>query len=303
MTDIKFLNPFMSNPFLLFIINPISGGIDKRDLEDFIEDFCNKKGLEFHIMKTSGKDDARKIKEALDPFQPSIIVACGGDGTITLIANQLIGEDCKLAIFPLGSANGLAYEMGIPDDWEENLNMLIEPKTVTIDAVRINETHLSLHLSDVGFNANLIREFESEGTRGKAAYARSFFKIFMRRKAGRFSIFLNGKTVHHKAEMIVIANASSYGTGAVVNPRCDMSDGLFEVCVFKPLPWYKMLELTWHSFVGHLEKSEYYALYQTNRVEIKSTRAHAVQVDGEVIGKMKEIRADVLKAAIQVVVP
>ena len=293
----------MSVTSILFVVNPISGGIDKRDLDKAIADFCHENKLNHSILKTTGTNDPQSIKKALDQINPSITVACGGDGTVTMVAHELIGRDVKLAIMPLGSANGMAYEFGIPEESAECLSLLIRPRITQIDAIRVNDKHLSLHLSDIGFNAKLIKEFERKGMRGKVGYAKSFLKIFIRRKAGRYQVILEGKTVRHKAEMIVIANASSYGTGAVVNPRCDMSDGLFEVCVFKPLPWYKFLALTWQSFIGQIEKSPYYTLYQTDQVTIKANRNEEVQVDGEVVGKMKTVTAKIIKNALTVIVP
>lgn len=293
----------MSKASILFVINPISGASDKDDLDRVITRFCERNDLSFDIMKTTGESDAQNIREAIDQYQPSIVVAGGGDGTVTLVAEQLIGSTRMLAILPLGSANGLASEFEIPEEWDRNLKLLLDPKTITIDAIRINDEHLSLHLCDLGFNADLIKEFEREGQRGKLGYARSFVKKMANRRAGRFRIVTESTSSRHKAEMVVIANASRYGTGAVVNPRCDLSDGLLEVCVFKPLPWYKLLALTWHSFVGELEDSEYFAIYQTSEVTITTQRPETLQVDGEVIDAVTEVRAKVIKGAITIVVP
>ncbi|SHJ91883.1 lipid kinase, YegS/Rv2252/BmrU family [Reichenbachiella agariperforans] len=293
----------MSKASILFVINPISGASDKDDLDRVIARFCERNELSFDIMKTTGESDAQNIREAIDQYQPSIVVAGGGDGTVTLVAEQLIGSTRMLAILPLGSANGLASEFEIPEEWDRNLKLLLDPKTITIDAIRINDEHLSLHLCDLGFNADLIKEFEREGQRGKLGYARSFVKKMANRRAGRFRIVTESTSSRHKAEMVVIANASRYGTGAVVNPRCDLSDGLLEVCVFKPLPWYKLLALTWHSFVGELEDSEYFAIYQTSEVTITTQKPETLQVDGEVIDAVTEVHAKVIKGAITIVVP
>ncbi|WP_436517403.1 diacylglycerol/lipid kinase family protein [Ekhidna sp. To15] len=286
---------------VLFVINPIAGDTDKEDLDGLIEDFCTKKDITFELLKTTGENDAESVRDSIEKFQPAVVVAGGGDGTVKLIAEQLLGTFIKLAILPLGSANGLATELNIPEDWNENLNLLVELKTKTIDAVRV-DGELCLHLSDIGFNAELIKEFEEEGTRGKLGYAVSFFKKIVERKHGDFNIEIDGESYNYTAEMIVIANASSYGTGAVVNPRCDMQDGLFEVCVFKPIPRHKLPNLTWHSFVGHLEDSEYFAIHQGKKVKITAKGKHTLQVDGEVIGEVEEVKAEVVKGALEMVI-
>ncbi|MEQ8629441.1 YegS/Rv2252/BmrU family lipid kinase [Ekhidna sp.] len=292
----------MSKKKVLFIINPISGGTNKEGLYKLIEDFCNENSFEYNLLKTTGKQDSQSIRQEIDTFNPSLVVAGGGDGTIKLVAEELLGTTIKLGILPLGSANGLASELGIPEDWKTNLALLNESKSKRIDTIRVNG-ELCLHLSDVGFNADLIKEFEEEGTRGKLGYAISFVKQLSKRKKSTFQIEINGESYSYKAEMIVLANASKYGTGAVVNPRCDMHDGLFEVCVFMPLPWHKFFHLTWHSFIGRLEESEYFAIHQGKDVTITSKKSRTLQVDGEVIGKTKKVKAEVLKGALEIVVP
>ena len=291
----------MSKKKVLFIINPIAGGTNKEGLYDLITDFCASESIDFDLLKTTGENDSASIRDAIESFEPTIVVAGGGDGTIKMIAEELLDASIKLAILPLGSANGLANELEISEEWQANLDMLKEVNTRKIDAIRING-ELCLHLSDMGFNADLIKEFEEEGTRGKLGYAISFVKQLSKRKQSTFKIEIDGNSYSYKAEMIVIANASKYGTGAVINPRCDMQDGLLEVCVFMPLPWYKFFHLTWHSFIGRLEESEYFAIHQGKKVTIASKKSRTFQVDGEVLGKTKNVEAEVLKGALDILI-
>ena len=291
----------MGKQKVLFVINPISGGNNKEGLYAQIEDFCKHNEVECELLKTTGENDPESIRKKIESFQPTTVVAGGGDGTVKLIAEELLETGIRLGILPLGSANGLATELEIPEGIDDNLKLLQEGKTRKIDAVRVNG-ELCLHLSDIGFNAELIKEFEEEGTRGKLGYALSFFKQLSKRRKSTFEIQVDDEGHTYKAEMIVIANASKYGTGAVVNPRCDMQDGLFEVCVFMPLPWHKFFHLTWHSFIGRLGESEYFAIHQGKKVIITSRKFRTLQVDGEVIGKTQKVEAEVLKGGLKMVV-
>ncbi|UXP33073.1 YegS/Rv2252/BmrU family lipid kinase [Reichenbachiella agarivorans] len=293
----------MSTASLLFVINPKSGASDKKNLDATVSEFCNRNDLTFHLYKTTGDQDVSHIKELIEKLKPQIVIAGGGDGTVTLVAELVMDTTIKLAILPLGSANGLATELGIPEDWEENLSLLLHPKTMSMHAIKINDKYLSLHLADLGFNADLIKEFEKEGQRGMLGYAKSFIKKMSQRKSGRFKVQTPESVNRYKADMIVIANASSYGTGAIVNPRCDLEDDLFEVCIFKPLPWHNFLEFTWYSFAGQLENSKYFSIYQTNQVTITSTKPHTLQIDGEVIGSVNKVTARLLPKAVNLVIP
>ena len=98
--------------------------------------------------------------------------------------------------------------------------------------------------------------------------------------------------------MVVIANATKYGSGALINPDGKLDDDVFEVIVIKKISIaeiYKMM-------VTHLSynplKTE---VYQTKSLQIKSKRKAHFQVDGEYLGKVNDISATILPASLQMI--
>ncbi|WP_229712683.1 diacylglycerol/lipid kinase family protein [Marivirga lumbricoides] len=287
----------------LFIINPKSGTTDKSELESIIESTCYKYNREYTIYTTTGENDHEKVKDQVTKYQPKAVVACGGDGTVNLVARVLLDTGIELGIIPLGSANGLASELEIPEDVEESLEIIFEGQANPTDVVVINKEHISLHLSDVGFNAKMIKDFEESGDRGKLAYARSFFNSLRDKQSTFFTVELNSKSFEVEAEMIVFANASSYGTGAIINPDSSMSDGKFEIVVFKPIPFGELVSLTFSSFFGDVNNSEFVDIYKTDHAKILCHTNELLQIDGELKGDVKEVEVDIKKGAIQVIMP
>ncbi|MGM0579504.1 MAG: diacylglycerol/lipid kinase family protein [Bacteroidota bacterium] len=286
---------------LLFIINPKSGNNDKSTLEKQISRVCDKNKKEYALFYTTGKNDKEKIKEKQSEYQADTLVACGGDGTVNMVAQLLLNSQSQLGIIPLGSANGLAYELDIEDDVEESLELLMNGNLISMDVIQINDEFICLHLSDLGFNAQMIKDFEESGERGMLSYAKSFFGSLMEKKTTEFRIEFNGTEKTVKAEMIVLANASSYGTGAVINPGSRLDDGSFELVIFKPIPLKDLLSLTLESFLGDIKNSPYVEIYKVEKAKIYCQEAELLQVDGELIGKNKEIKAEVLKGALKVI--
>lgn len=286
---------------LLFIINPKSGNSDKSTLEQQILRICDKNKKEYALFYTTGKNDKEKITEKQAEFQADTLVACGGDGTVNMVAQLLLNSKTHLGIIPLGSANGLAYELGIQDDVEESLELLMNGNSISMDVIHINDEFICLHLSDLGFNAQMIKDFEESGERGMLSYAKSFFGSLMEKKTTEFRIEFNGTEKTVKAEMIVLANASSYGTGAVINPGSRMDDGTFELVVFKPIPVRDLLSLTLESFLGDIENSPYVEIYKVEEAFISCQEAELLQVDGELKEKNKEVKAKILKGALNVI--
>ncbi|WP_375579855.1 YegS/Rv2252/BmrU family lipid kinase [Marivirga tractuosa] len=286
---------------LLFIINPKSGNNDKSTLEKLISSQCDKNKKEYTLFYTSGENDLEKIKEKQAEYQADTIVACGGDGTVNLVAQILLNTSTQMGIIPLGSANGLAHELEIEEDTEESLELIMRGKTLSMDVIHINNEFICLHLSDLGFNAQMIKDFEESGERGMLSYAKSFFGSLMDKKSTEFRIEFNGTNKTLKAEMIVMANASSYGTGAVINPGSRMDDGSFELVIFKPIPMRDLLSLTLESFLGDIKNSPYVEIHKVEKATIYCEEAELLQVDGELKGKSKEIQANVIKAALNVI--
>lgn len=286
---------------LLFIINPKSGNTDKSTLEEEISQVCTKSKKEFTFFYTSGQNDAEKIKEKQLEYQADTIVACGGDGTINLVAQVILNSAVQLGIIPLGSANGLAYELDIEKDIDSSLQSIMRGKCIAMDVISINNEFICLHLSDLGFNAQMIKDFEQSEERGMLAYAKSFFSSLIDKKTTEFKLVFNGTEQTIDAEMIVLANASSYGTGAVINPRSKLNDGSFELIIFKPIPLTELVPLTLSSFMGNIENSPYVETHKVEKVEVFCKKAELLQIDGELKEDNKKIKAEILKGALQVI--
>ncbi|GAB3326988.1 diacylglycerol kinase family lipid kinase [Marivirga atlantica] len=293
----------MKNNHILFVINPKSGGNDKTGLDKFIDKVCKKQEVDFKLFYTTGENDLEKIKKSISEHSPKIVVACGGDGTVNMVAKALLNTDLILGIMPLGSANGMASEFEIPEDEEDSLDIILTGEAKALDVVQINNEHISLHLSDVGFNAKMIKEFEEEQGRGKLGYAKAFFRSILNRESETYTIKTDQENFEVTAEMLVFANASSYGTGAVINPDSDLNDGLFEVIVFKPIPLSDFPSLTFESFFGDIKDSPYVEIHQMESATIICKEQQLLQVDGELMGEVEEIELKVLPAALKVIRP
>lgn len=101
-----------------------------------------------------------------------------------------------------------------------------------IDLIRIND-QLCIYLGDIGFNAFVVKTFETFDARGMWGYIKAAWKVLWRNRCMQVSISTDNESVRRDAAMEVLANASKYGTGAVVDPEGSLDDGLFEVIVMK----------------------------------------------------------------------
>jgi len=293
----------MNNKKMLFVINPISGDIDKEHLENDINEFMTEhlQQVDFHY--TSGENDQKKISAKIEKTGATKIVAVGGDGTCNMVAQILINKNLELGILPQGSANGMAKELELPDNIHENLNIILNGKSKAIDVLRFGNQHISLHLSDIGFNAKVIERFEKGDTRGILGYGKHFFDELGRVKPTKFKLEVDDKIIKKKAIMIVIANAAKYGTGAVVNPKGKVDDGKFEVIVFRPQKFIQFLKMAIPFFTRQIHQLEFVDFYSCKNVKIYNYKKQKLQIDGEIMGQPEQVCVELLPQSLKVIVP
>ena len=290
-------------PRVLFIVNPISGDLDKGEITEQIGRFCTERKVEAVWLETTGKEDLQRIRQKLDQERPDLAVACGGDGTVNLVGRALLDRPVPLGILPLGSGNGLATDLGLPARWEDALPLLFRGEKRPLDVLEINATHYSFHLADLGFNAKLVQDFESEPDRGQMAYVRQFFRNLRYRPRVKYRLVFPEGALSTRAAMVILANARKYGTGAVVNPVGKPDDGRFEVCIFRPWPWWYMGWMAFLFFTGRLDRSSYVKIFSTTALRLTASVAQPMQVDGEPMGQVDRLQVRILPGKIAVIAP
>jgi diacylglycerol kinase (ATP) len=285
---------------LLFIINPVSGGKEKTDWEEQIRDYFKTSPHNMDFFLLTGRNDNTSVEHHIESVSPDRVVAVGGDGTVKMVAEILKNKSIPLAIIPAGSANGMARELGIPLDVNEALEVALNGKEKRIDLIRINDKESSIHLSDLGLNAMLVKYFEGSKKRGMWSYGKAMLRVLWEKQKMHATIHTETENIKRKAFMIVVANARKYGTGANINPDGDVSDGFFEVVVVRKLNLIDIFKAIMTNQSFHPESIE---TFKTKSVTINTTRKTFFQVDGEYRGRTTEITANILEGALSIMLP
>lgn len=285
---------------ILFILNPGSGSKSKIKPEEVIREYFKPLSHSIDFFELSGRNDSPAIEKKIEDFQPDRVVAVGGDGTVSLVGKILIKMKLPLGIFPAGSANGMAVELGIPSDPAGSLEVIVSGRLETLDTIKINEKDMVFHLGDLGLNALIIKYFDETKLRGMWTYARMLGKALMNQSL--MKVRLQTDTVDQviSAYMIVIGNASKYGTGAVINPEATTNDGIFELIVVKRIALSEFIKLFWSYRSFNPSKVE---IFETTQAVITSKKNVRFQIDGEYKGKVRKIVAKVFPGALNVLVP
>lgn len=238
------------------------------------------------------------VLSTIESFQPDTVVAVGGDGTANFLADCLKGTSINLGFLPAGSANGMAKELEI-HDVPTALKAIDEGHTRLISLVDING-RTSLHLSDIGLNAFMLREFERRGIRGFIGYLLATIKVLSSRKPMHVDITFNNEVQHIRADLILIANATMYGTGVLVNPVGKLDDNVFEIIAISDLTIADLVDTSIRTLRLNPNKAK---IFQAAEMTLHCKRPAHFQVDGEYMGRVTDIKAKLLPACLNVVVP
>ncbi len=285
---------------MLLVVNPISGGVDKSEFIEAVTHFATKENWNLILFKTSGEDDVSRIRILFKRYKPKRIIIVGGDGTIKMVADATESQDVILGILPAGSSNGLAVDLGLMKTLEENIEIAFCNNHIELDTIVINNQKC-FHLSDLGLNAELVKNYEKSNIHGKWGYFLQAINTLLDfGDPFTATIVANNQTIECEARMIVIANSKKYGTGIVINPDGIMNDGKFELVILKNLDLIIFGEIILGNIPLNQEDIE---ILSTDKATIKTNFPVSFQIDGEYCGTETELDIKISSSKIKVAIP
>lgn len=287
---------------LLFIVNPISGGVNKEPFLRKAKSICNNYGIDFKIFKTTGTHDEAKLKHVLQSFKPDRVVSVGGDGTTLFTAVALLHTRIPMGIIPLGSANGMALELGVaPNPIDALKDILMSNIVGDLDVLVVNEKHYSIHVGDVGINAKIVKSYDADKDRGMATYAKYFMEELNNINPFKMKIVCNEETIETQGVMLGICNARKYGTGVPLNVIGNPMDGVFEIVLIEKINANLLIKAGLSSLNEKFIDSQYQTTLSTSQATIYFETPQLLQLDGEVKGEFKTLNIAILKGAVKLI--
>jgi diacylglycerol kinase (ATP) len=219
---------------LLIIYNPAAGRGSAGRLRRFL-DHLARLAVPVVLRETGGRGDAESFARAADAGEFDAVVAAGGDGTINEVVNGLASADLPLAILPLGTANVLANEIGLPRDPER---LAVVAATGPARLVRTGEVIWNggarrfVMMAGIGFDSSVVAGLDPALKRrfGKLAYAAEIIAQLARYRDCRYSFACAGEEI--PAAAAVVANGRYYAGRFVLAPRARLDAPALELVLF-----------------------------------------------------------------------
>lgn len=287
---------------ILFVINPISGATSNDKAVLYIHKKAAEKHIDFKFFYTTSENNDDLIQSQLQDYRPDRVIACGGDGTVQLVAKNLMNKDIPVGIIPLGSANGLATALQLPTRLEDATDLIFdEPRKIMLDLLRFNDDHICTHLADVGINAKLVKNYEADGDRGMIGYAKHLLQSIKDSPLFKYTVRTSGQRYEKEGYMIVIANANMYGTGIRISDG-SVSDGKFEISNIEKVALDEAIKAGLTRFNVFIDKDMFSDVISCEVAEIQINQKVDFQIDGEYIGEVDHLKVSIHPSAIPVLV-
>jgi diacylglycerol kinase (ATP) len=280
--------------------NPTSGrkgGIPtNRGSRQMLQDLLPRHGLGGELVAPGSEQEM--VAAARDAVEQGydIVVAAGGDGTIGLLARQLLGARTALGILPLGSVMNIPRMLGVPRDLEEAARILADGHRRTIDVGQVGD-HLFYEAGSVGMHAAATRELPKVDQGDYGALARSIAAA-IRYVPSVVRVELDDdRVLETTALLVVVANGPYMGPGLPVAPEASLEDGLFDVRVFVHDTKGALARDLTSVATGHRPDERHALTERARRVRITSPEPIPVRADSIDLGTTPvefEIRPRVL---------
>ena len=264
---------------VLILANPQAGRARGRHLAAVVSGLENF-GCAVVTRWTSSSEDAERMaREAETRFD--IIAAAGGDGTVNDIANGLHGSGRPLAVIPIGTANVLAREIGLPREPQAQATLIAsgQPRPVWPGIIG---RRLFMIMAGCGFDAEVVAGV-SPGLKqriGRFAFLWSILVCLGRYRRCELKIEIDG--VEHRAASAIVARARHYAGRFVLVPASRLGDPTLAVVLFRRAGRLAAIRYLAALGFGYLHRLPDVAILDANAVSLAASEPGRVHVDGEI---------------------
>ena len=270
----------------LVIINPTAGDEERQVLSDALTRHFASARIEYEVYETRKEDRLAEIvrQRLRDGFD--LVVAAGGDGTVSAVSDGLVGSSIPLGIIPTGTGNLIAHELNIPDEVEAAVALLAgAPRTRKIDVMRIGKRAYVLNAS-VGISASMIggTTRKSKSRFGRIAYVGTALLKVLSSRPRYLVVEVDGKAHPCRAVEVAIMNCGLLGKMLYPKgPDIQIDDGYLGVWILSMKTIWDYVRYVTGVVAGWPMNREAHFL-RAETVSIRSRVPLQVQADGDMIG-------------------
>ena len=300
------------------VVNPASAGGRTAREWPAIAEVLHRAGLDFETAFTSGPLEATDLARAAVEQGRELVVAAGGDGTISEVAagfftnGELLDTDTRFGVLPTGTGGDFRRTFNIPVDTAAAAQVLAAGSPRRIDAGRVTLTDHGgarrvvpfVNIADAGLGGEVVHRVNHGPKFGPATFTIASLMSLVGYKNAPVTVAIDGETQDLVAQQVVVANCQWFGGGMRMAPMADPSDGYLDVILVGDVTLPETLRGLGKIRKGtHLEAGNpKWSHQRAKRIEVTSERPVRVDVDGEQPGSLPAL-FEVVPDALTLMVP
>jgi YegS/Rv2252/BmrU family lipid kinase len=300
--------PIAANePRISVIINAGAGSNRAQECVEDVRRQCEALGLNAEVRPVRPGEQITDAAQEAVRAGAGVVVAGGGDGTVSAVASCLVGTDVALGVLPLGTLNHFAKDLGISTEIEAALEVIARGKVLDVDVAEVNG-QVFINNSSLGLYPHIVRHREQQQRRlGRSkwrALVTATLHVLQRSHPTWVRIEVNGEQLVRRTGFIFIGNNSYEMEGLKIGERASLTGGALSLYVTRKSNRMALLRLAFRALIGRLQEAGDFDLVQAASVTVR-TRHHHVRVatDGEVQVMETPLHYRIRPRELRVVVP
>lgn len=293
-------------PVIVVILNSSAGSAAKRErIEVELADLFRAAGCRAEVIALERGDDpavaARKVSS-----RASIVVAAGGDGTVSSVAAAIVDSPAALGVLPLGTLNHFAKDLHIPLDLADAIAVVVAGHIDRIDVGQVND-RVFVNNSSIGIYPSIVEERDALRQRGHRkwpAMVLATLRIVRKYRGVAVGVDIDGRRQTWRTPFVFIGNNAYDIDGLRVGGRARLDEGQLVVYRAPRMLARQLPLLVIKALVGRRKAGDFQILPARDLwIDAGRARRLRVAVDGEVLVMRAPLHYRARPKALRVVVP
>jgi diacylglycerol kinase family enzyme len=289
---------------MIVIMNRGAGGAD--DPEARIGELFRGHGVEPRFVHPNGDNLAAIARGAAQSDEP-VIVAAGGDGTISGVAAALVGTGKVLGVLPVGTLNHFAKDLGLALDLESAVRTIVEGETATVDTGEVNG-RIFINNSSLGIYPRIVARREAQQqrlARGKwLAFFWATLQALRRFPFLDLQIAFEGRQISRRTAFLFVGNNEYQIAGFNLGSRTCVNGGNLGLYLTHRTGRFGLFRLAFHALFGRVDQAKDFDVFCVKEARIETRKRRLlVALDGEIERMETPLNYRILPASLRVLVP
>lgn len=289
------------------VVNSASGSGSAGAHERRIGALFEAAGASFEIALARSGAEFEAALEAAIAARPDVIVAAGGDGTVSSVGARLAGTSISLGVLPLGTLNHFAKDLGLPLELEEAVRTVVDGPCQQVDVGEV-DGRVFVNNSSLGLYPDIVHERERQQRRlGRGKWSALLWATLATLRRYPFlhvRLTVDGNERRWKTPFVFVGNNEYRMEGFAIGERSTIDDGCLSLYVAQRPGRLRLLQLVLRALSGRLRQARDFEATRAAEIVVESShRRLRVATDGEVTLMAPPLHYRIRPGCLTVVVP